>query len=86
VATKSKNGSCEKVALLLPLNVMILSLIFGSATSSTRSSPQTPHTSNPQPTQENGVTVPNRPVAPLYKGEQGPQRSEVEFNAASRMW
>jgi hypothetical protein len=88
VATKSKNGSYEKVALLLPLNVMILLLIFGSATSSTRSSPQTPHTSNPQPTQENGVTVPNRPVAPLYKGEQGPQRSEVsevEFNAASRM-
>jgi hypothetical protein len=30
------------------------------------------------------VTVPARPQNSIYKGEQGPQRSEVEFTPSSR--
>jgi VWFA-related protein len=34
--------------------------------------------------QESQVTVPNRSPNPLYKGEQGPQRSEIEFAPLTR--
>lgn len=34
--------------------------------------------------QQSTVTVPSRPQNSLYKGEQGPQRSEVEFTPSSR--
>lgn len=30
------------------------------------------------------ITVPNRPAAPLFKGEQGEQNSEIEFTPSSR--
>jgi VWFA-related protein len=43
---------------------------------------QQPNTSTQQPRSE--VTVPNKPAAPLFKGEQGEQRSEVEFAPSSR--
>jgi Ca-activated chloride channel homolog len=44
---------------------------------------QEPKESVRQP--EHGVQVPSRPVTPVYKGEQGLQRSEIEFTPASRM-
>jgi Ca-activated chloride channel family protein len=31
------------------------------------------------------ITVPNRPVAPLFKGEQGEQSSEIQFTPSSRI-
>jgi Ca-activated chloride channel family protein len=34
---------------------------------------------------ESQVTVPNRPSTPLFQGEQGKQRSEVEFNPSGRV-
>jgi VWFA-related protein len=41
-------------------------------------------TSSPQSEQRSKVTVPQRPENPLYKGEQGTQRSDIEFAPASR--
>ena len=84
VATMPDNGSNEYKAPLIPVNIIILLLVFASATSSRSLSPQTPHASNPPHPQESGVTVPSRPVTPLYKGEQGQQRSEIEFTPSSR--
>jgi len=47
-----------------------------------------PQPSGQQPTQQTGqasqVTVPSRPQNPIYSGEQGPQKSEIEFAPASR--
>jgi VWFA-related protein len=47
-------------------------------------SPQNARTSPQSSTTGSQVTVPNRPVAPLYEGEQGLQRSEIEFAPTSR--
>ena len=41
-------------------------------------------TSPPQSEQGSHVTVPQRPEKPLYKGEQGAQRSEIEFAPGTR--
>jgi Ca-activated chloride channel family protein len=84
VATMLDNGSNEYKAPLIPVNIIILLLVFASATSSRSLPPQTPQASNPPHPQESGVTVPSRPVTPLYKGEQGQQRSEIEFTPLSR--
>jgi VWFA-related protein len=37
-----------------------------------------------QATNTSGITVPRRPAAPMFKGEQGPQQSEVKFNSGTR--
>jgi VWFA-related protein len=37
-----------------------------------------------QATNASGVTVPRRPATPFFKGEQGPQKSEVKFNSVTR--
>jgi Ca-activated chloride channel family protein len=49
-----------------------------------------PQQSRPSTGQSSGqssseVTVPNRPAAPLFKGEQGKQSSEIEFAPSSRV-
>jgi Ca-activated chloride channel homolog len=85
VATVLKNGSKENAARLIRASAVILLLVFASAASSRNPSTHSPQSSHPQPHQETGVTVPNRPVAPLYKGEQGPQHSEIEFTPSTRM-
>jgi Ca-activated chloride channel family protein len=85
VATLLKNCCDENAARLIRVNGMILLLVFCSAASSRSQSPKSPQSSNPQTPQETVVTVPNRPVAPLYKGEQGPQHSEIEFTPSTRM-
>jgi len=84
VATMRKVGSNENTTRSIPVTTMILLVFFCSAVSSRSLPPQTPQTSNPPRLQESGVTVPSRPVTPLYKGEQGQQRSEIEFNPSSR--
>jgi Ca-activated chloride channel family protein len=84
VATMPKNGSNENTTRSIPVTTMILLMFFSSVVSSRSLPPQTSQTSNPQPPQESGVTVPSRPVIPLYKGEQGQQRSEIEFNPSRR--
>ena len=45
---------------------------------------QGPKASTQQSGQASQVTVPNRPASPLYKGEQGKQRSEIKFTPSSR--
>ena len=84
MATMRKVGSNENTTRSIPVTTMILLVFFCSAVSSRSLPPQTPQTSNPPRLQESGVTVPSRPVTPLYKGEQGQQRSEIEFNPSSR--
>src|ERR1700676_1158649 len=79
-----KVGSNENTTRSIPVTTMMLLVFFCSAVSSRSLPPQTPQTSNPPRLQESGVTVPSRPVIPLYKGEQGQQRSEIEFNPSSR--
>ena len=84
MATMRKVGSNENTTRSIPVTTMMLLVFFCSAVSSRSLPPQTPQTSNPPRLQESGVTVPSRPVTPLYKGEQGQQRSEIEFNPSSR--
>ena len=47
-----------------------------------------PQQSGQHPAQQMGqgsqVTVPSRPESPIYSGEQGPQKSEIEFAPVSR--
>jgi len=45
---------------------------------------QEPSGANQQSGQEAPVSVPNRAASPLYKGEQGTQKSEIEFAPLSR--
>jgi VWFA-related protein len=49
-----------------------------------RSQLQVPSASAQQSEPGSEVRVPNRPPNPLYKGQQGTQRSEIEFTPASR--
>lgn len=46
-----------------------------------------PHdqSSSTNPKQDSQITVPNRPAAPVFKGSQGKQGSEIEFAPASRL-
>jgi len=78
------NGSNEYKAPLIPVNIIILLLVFRLRYFEPQ--PVSSDTPRVQPTtpQESGVTVPSRPVTPLYKGEQGQQRSEIEFTPSSR--
>jgi len=85
VAIVLKNCSNKNAARLIRASAVILLLVFASAASSRSPSPQSSQSSNPKSPPETGVTVPNRPVAPLYKGEQGPQHSEIEFTPSTRM-
>ena len=61
-----------------------LILVLVSATWGRSPSAQEPKGSTQQPTPGSQVTVPSRPSAPIFTGKQGSQRSEVEFNPASR--
>src|SRR6202034_4896598 len=45
---------------------------------------QEPSGANQQSGKEAPVSVPNRAASPLYKGEQGTQKSEIEFAPLSR--
>jgi hypothetical protein len=85
----TKNGSNQNTTRSIPVNSILITtmnlLLFLCSVVSSRSlRPQTPQTSTAQHPQESGVTVPRRAVTPIYKGEQGQQRSEIEFNPSNR--
>jgi VWFA-related protein len=63
---------------------LALTLCFVSVAGSGGLLPQEPKASTQQSARTSQVTVPSRPANPLYKGEQGSQRSEIEFVPSSR--
>src|SRR3989442_5860961 len=74
-----KTTTCLSLASSLMLILFLIPLTWSGGLR-----PQGPKASTQQSGQASQVTVPNRPVNPLYKGEQGKQRSEIKFTPSSR--
>jgi Ca-activated chloride channel homolog len=71
--------------ILKRLNVAALPVLFSVLINSAGIlDAQEPSGANQQSGQEAPVSVPNRAASPLYKGEQGTQKSEIEFAPLSR--
>ena len=86
MVTRRQNGGYKKMASLISADLMVLLLLFFVPAALSRSRTlQASKTQASQPGQETQVTVPSTPAAPLYKGEQGAQNSEVEFNPSTRI-
>ncbi len=72
--------------------LLLLICLFGSAEWARGLLRQKPDSSSPPSSQQSGqapgqgsqLTVPSRPQNPIYSGEQGPQKSDIQFVPATR--
>src|SRR5260370_12919597 len=69
------------IAVRLPLSFLLI-LVFAAPL--TGLPPQQPTEATQQAKEPSPLTVPSRPPAPLYTGEQGAQSSEITFVPLSR--
>ena len=83
-AKRGRRSLSDMLPSLFFLVLTALSLGVRSKAQQT-SSPKSDSPKSEQGSQGSRVTVPKRPEKPLYKGEQGRQRSEIEFSPANRM-
>lgn len=68
-----------------PLSFAALLVLFLNLTAGSRIvHAHQPQNADQKPGQESQVTVPDRASSPLYKGQQGTQKSEIEFAPLSR--
>lgn len=70
---------------LIPIHPLIFMLLVNPCSWSRVSPPGTETISTRKSVQIAEGTVPNRPAKPLYEGQPGEQRSEIEFTPTSRI-